>query len=407
MMNESFVVWLPQAVDVAPWTPIIIVVAWLWSSVDVVAVIPHGRVVTCCQWMTMASIVIHLVAMSLSLDTWWEQFSGRWGGCLLTWAGRKQPDSDNVVSCHCQTSACCVALTLPSLIWLVMWHCVILVVLVWAGVIMCGRWGLLVGQVSWTGIVDGVVEELGGSGQTLMVGVELFVIVKVVCWCEMHLFWECKHDLLSYIGKRLVATGLDQSFSVFPFFNKPCNWGLYCLPLIPARIQQNLGNSWNSRGINFGTGACQIDYTIPAECRMEFKFCQNGSRIHTDGMAPGTTGTESSMPKLSISKCQLSIWWSSTHQFLLPQPPPPPPPLMTPIHHCLLTTITSSSPSPLATTIHIHHPQPPQCKWHGNATSPSDQWLAMTTWQNPRGHVADSNVANDEWQHSHCLSSLS
>jgi len=38
-----------------------------------------------------------------------------------------------------------------------------------------------VGQVLWTGIVDGVVEELGGSGQTLMVGVELFVIVAVVC----------------------------------------------------------------------------------------------------------------------------------------------------------------------------------------------------------------------------------
>jgi len=38
-----------------------------------------------------------------------------------------------------------------------------------------------VGQVLWTGFVDGVVEELGGSGQTLMVGVELFVVVEVVC----------------------------------------------------------------------------------------------------------------------------------------------------------------------------------------------------------------------------------
>jgi len=35
--------------------------------------------------------------------------------------------------------------------------------------------------VGGPGIVDGVVEELGGSGQTLMVGVELFVVVEVVC----------------------------------------------------------------------------------------------------------------------------------------------------------------------------------------------------------------------------------
>jgi len=32
-------------VNVASWTPIIIVVVWLWSSIDVVVVIPHGRVV--------------------------------------------------------------------------------------------------------------------------------------------------------------------------------------------------------------------------------------------------------------------------------------------------------------------------------------------------------------------------
>jgi len=119
--------------------------------------------------------------------------------------------------------------------------------------------------------------------------------------------------------------------------------GLYCPPLIPAGIRWNPGNSWNSRGINFGTGACQIDYTILAECRMEFKFCQNGSRIHADGMAPRTTGMES------------SIWASSTHQFLLPQPPPP---LIMPTHHCLLTT--SSPPSPKATFTHICHPQQAQ-----------------------------------------------
>jgi hypothetical protein len=43
--------------------------------------------------------------------------------------------------------------------------------------------------------------------------------------------------------------------------------GLYCPPLILAGIRQNPGNSWNSRGIKFGTGACQIDNTILAECR--------------------------------------------------------------------------------------------------------------------------------------------
>jgi len=127
--------------------------------------------------------------------------------------------------------------------------------------------------------------------------------------------------------------------------------GLYCPPLIPARIWQNLGNSWNSRGINFGTGACQIDYTILAECRMEFIFCQNGSRIHMDGMAPRMTGTESSTPKSSIGKCWCSIWASSTHQFVLPQPPPSPPSTM-PIHHYLLSTITSLPPSHYR---HHHH----------------------------------------------------
>jgi len=42
--------------------------------------------------------------------------------------------------------------------------------------------------------------------------------------------------------------------------------GLYCPPLILAGIRWNPGNSWNSRGINFGTGTCQIDNTILAVC---------------------------------------------------------------------------------------------------------------------------------------------
>jgi len=72
----------------------------LWSSIDVVVVVPHGRVV-----------IPH-------------------GHLLSTNDNGIQPDSDDIVSCHCQTSACCIASTLSLLVWLVTWHCIILVVLV-------------------------------------------------------------------------------------------------------------------------------------------------------------------------------------------------------------------------------------------------------------------------------------
>ena len=49
-------------------------------------------------------------------------------------------------------------------------------------------------------------------------------------------------------------------------------------------FSRNPGNSQNSRGIEFGRGACQIDSMIPMEFRMEFKFCQNGSWNHTEGI---------------------------------------------------------------------------------------------------------------------------
>jgi len=62
--------------------------------------------------------------------------------------------------------------------------------------------------------------------------------------------------------------------------------GLYCPPLIPARIRRNPVNSRNSIGINFGTVACQIDKTILAECGTEFTFRRNGSGNHTEGTAP-------------------------------------------------------------------------------------------------------------------------
>jgi hypothetical protein len=61
--------------------------------------------------------------------------------------------------------------------------------------------------------------------------------------------------------------------------------GLYCPPLILAGIRWNLGNSRNSAGIKFGRGTCQIDKTIPAEFRMEFKFSRNAG-ITLDGIPP-------------------------------------------------------------------------------------------------------------------------
>ena len=42
-------------------------------------------------------------------------------------------------------------------------------------------------------------------------------------------------------------------------------WWEDCPPLILAGIWQNLGNSWNSDGINFGPGAHQTDQTILTE----------------------------------------------------------------------------------------------------------------------------------------------
>ena len=98
--------------------------------------------------------------------------------------------------------------------------------------------------------------------------------------------------------------------------------GLYCPPLIPAGIWQNPGNSWNSRGIKFGTGAGQIDQMILAEFRMEFKFCENGSRNHPEGMLLEWDGMELLTPKLSISVCWCLIWVSLINNPTLSRLPP-------------------------------------------------------------------------------------
>jgi len=185
--------------------------------------------------------------------------------------------------------------------------------------------------------------------------------------------------------------------------------GLYCPPLIPAGIWQNLGNSWNSGGINFGTGACQIDYTIPAECRTEFKFCWNVSRIHMDGMAPGTTGMESLKPKLSVSICWHSIWASSTHHLFLPQPPPPP-----------STTPTTVTSSPLSHLHHCHQWLPPPTSVAHNQDSKNDvamphhqpnehwmHWRCTTTWGIQGATSLAATWQPHDKQRQCCRSSLS
>ena len=123
--------------------------------------------------------------------------------------------------------------------------------------------------------------------------------------------------------------------------------GLYCPPLIPARIWQNLGNSWNSGGIKFGTGVCQIDYTILAECRTEFQFRWNGSRNHTEGMAPWNDRNRI----------------VDTHHFFLSQPPPSPPLTMP-------TTVASLCPHhprlAIIATNHHHPHLSPQIHYSSN-----------------------------------------
>jgi len=69
---------------------------------------------------------------------------------------------------------------------------------------------------------------------------------------------------------------------------------------------------------------------------------------------PGMRGTESTMPKSSVSKCRHLIWASSTHQFHLPQPPPPS--STTPTHRHILAIVTSSPPS---RRHHLHRWPPP------------------------------------------------
>ena len=114
--------------------------------------------------------------------------------------------------------------------------------------------------------------------------------------------------------------------------------GLYCPPLIPAGIWWNPVNSRNSIGINFGTVACQIDKTIPAECGTEFTFRWNGSGNHTEGIAPEWEEWNRRCPNRASANADARF--GHHQQQPLPQQPPP----------------SSTPPSPTATTTHQHHP---------------------------------------------------
>jgi len=130
----------------------------------------------------------------------------------------------------------------------------------------------------------------------------------------------------------------------WPPKNQPAAQGLYCPPLIPARIRRNPVNSRNSIGIKFGRGACQIHTMIPTESWIKFKFHQNGSRNHLDGMHRNRI-------------CSYNVY-----NALNPTSPLPPSLSTTTIQH------TASPLSPMATTIHGLHPLPSTMSPHDGPT---------------------------------------
>ena len=69
--------------------------------------------------------------------------------------------------------------------------------------------------------------------------------------------------------------------------------GLYCPPLIPARIRPELEDSGNSGGIRFGRGTSQIENSIPAESSPESAYSRNADRNDRNGIMPESTKTES------------------------------------------------------------------------------------------------------------------
>ena len=136
--------------------------------------------------------------------------------------------------------------------------------------------------------------------------------------------------------------------------------GLYCPPLIPAGIRRNPGNSWNSGGIKFGRGACQIDQVIPTEFRTEFKFRRNGSWNHPEGMNSGNSTERNPVPLCSTTNTynaqprpnRSSVF--ADDQFGRGQQPPT---LLSHNHHHPQRppTVAASSPSPTPTTTPNRH----------------------------------------------------
>jgi len=109
----------------------------------------------------------------------------------------------------------------------------------------------------------------------------------------------------------------------------------------------NPGNSWNSRGINFGTGVCQINYTMLVEWFQD-SHRQNGTWNDRNGILD-TQIKHWQMLTLNLGIINPSIPSSSTTTTIDNAHPPLHP------HHHFLTTITSS---PLS-HCHHHHQWPP------------------------------------------------
>ena len=80
----------------------------------------------------------------------------------------------------------------------------------------------------------------------------------------------------------------------------------------------NPGNSQNSGGIKFGSGAYQIDQMISTEFQTEFKFCWNGSWNHLEGMNSQNSTEQNPLPLPQHKQCQTLL----SHNHHHPQRPP-------------------------------------------------------------------------------------
>jgi len=90
-----------------------------------------------------------------------------------------------------------------------------------------------------------------------------------------------------YIGKRLVATGLDWPFSVFPFFNKPCNWQLKIFRISATATSGPVFCSWVQ--FSFGHIFGPVNWTCkhPLDDEMDTDDIPNIRMVVLDGIVMG------------------------------------------------------------------------------------------------------------------------